>query len=147
MLFPEWDSLGVRCDDCPYERDKVNEGITMKHTLTENDLGHFHGSDTVYKHSLVKNVKYTEGVRYVASNGGAYWLIDKIATLQLDPKVKDEEFQAWTLKVNNDKSASLVCDDGNNNEIHRERIDWTDFPLDHIKFYFCNDVIMLPSEY
>lgn len=46
--------------------------------LTEGDLAQFIGSETLYQHPGF-NVRYTEGVRYVAEHGGAFWLIDAIA--------------------------------------------------------------------
>ena len=38
-------------------------------------------------------------------------------------------------------------DDGNDNIVYTQRIEYTDFPLDEIKLYFVNNVIHLPSEY
>ena len=43
---------------------------------------------------------YTEGAKFVADAGGAYWLLDAIAICQqLEPRVKAEEFQVWKLTV------------------------------------------------
>ena len=39
-------------------------------SLMEEDLSQFTGSDCLYKHSLVKRVRYTDGVKYVAERGG-----------------------------------------------------------------------------
>ncbi|PYT71004.1 MAG: hypothetical protein DMG42_17830 [Acidobacteria bacterium] len=41
----------------------------------------------------------------------------------------------------------VVCDDGNNNIIYTLEIEYTDFPLNEIKFDFANNVILLLSEY
>jgi hypothetical protein len=60
------------------------------HTFDPAMLGHFTGCDELYRHALCRNVLYTEGVQYVAESAGAYWLIDKVATLQMDPFVKAE---------------------------------------------------------
>jgi hypothetical protein len=116
-------------------------------SLTKDDLAQFTGSETFYRHGLVRRITYTEGVQYVAEHGGAYWLIDKIATNQLDPKIAAESFQVWKFTVNSESFASLVCEDGNDNEVFRETITYTDFPLDEIRFYCDCGVIMLPSEY
>jgi hypothetical protein len=113
--------------------------------LTHADLAHFTGSEQVYRHSLMRNMLYTEGVQYLAEKAGAYWLLDKVATMQLEPRVKAEEFQAWKLKVA-DSKATLTCEDGNGNIVHKEEIEFTDFPLDHIDLWVENHVIMLPSE-
>ena len=115
-------------------------------TLTRNDLNQFTGTDQFYRHGLCRNVTYSEGVKYLAETAGAYWLIDKVATNQLVPKIKAEEFQSWKLRVK-DGSAVLTCDDGNENIIHSEEITFTDFPLDEIDLWFANNVIYLPSEH
>lgn len=71
---------------------------TTKHDLTENALAHFTGTETWWKHGLVPGITFTDGVKYVADHGGAYWLIDEIATNQLNKKIRAEGFQTWTLK-------------------------------------------------
>ena len=42
-------------------------------------LAQFTGSQNFYRHGLVREVLYTEGVEYVVDNAGAYWLLDEIA--------------------------------------------------------------------
>ena len=113
--------------------------------LTHAALRQFTGTDKWYRHPLVRWMLYTEGVRYVAEEGGAYWLIDKVATLQLAPKIKTERFQQWKF-VREGNAGTLTCDDGNDNVVHKERIHLTDFPLDEITFWVENNVICLPSE-
>ena len=49
--------------------------------------------------------------------------------------------------MNEDRTASLVCDDGNDNIVYTQHVAFTDFPLDEIKLYFTDNVILLPSEY
>jgi len=117
-------------------------------TLTEADLRQFTGTETWYRHPLNRKVVYTEGVQYVAENGGAYWLIDAIALIQpYDKKVAAEEFQVWNLTVRADRTATLACDDGNGNIVFTKEFQYTDFPLDAIKLYFTDNTILLPSEY
>lgn len=117
------------------------------HTLTKDDLSQFYGTEVWYRHSLVKNVLYTEGVRYVAEHGGAYWLIDLIAFHQAATAVRAEPFQLWILTVQPNGTAGLTCQDGNGVAVYGIEIDYTDFPLNEIKFYFTDSVLMLPSEY
>lgn len=114
--------------------------------ITHSDLNQFTGTERWFRHSLMRTVTYTEGVQYLAEKANAYWLIDKVASLQLEPKIKREEFQTWLLKVTGSQ-ADLTCDDGNGNIVYSEHIDFTDFPLDEIKLFYTNNVIMLPSEY
>ena len=118
-----------------------------KKALDEGDLGNFTGSETWYRHWLGKSL-YTDGAKYVADRGDAYWLLDEIAINQTRAKVKAEEFQVWTLKVDLEKRKGvLTCDDGDGNVVFTKRIEFTDFPLPEIKFYYTDNTILLPNEY
>jgi len=117
----------------------------------ESGLDNFTGSETWYQHGIARYITYSDGIKYLADKAGAHWLIDKIATLQIVPRIKREEFQVWRLKVGDKKTAMLTCTDGGNGgpeiEIHRETIEFTDFPLDEITIWFTGNTILLPSEY
>jgi len=114
--------------------------------LAENDLAQFTGTEHHYRYSPLFRTKLTDGAKYVADEAGAYWLMDIISSMQLDTRIRNEEFQVWELTVTG-VSGVVACGDGNGNEIYTQSIEYTDFPLSHIKFYFDDDVIMLPSEY
>lgn len=115
--------------------------------LHAEDLGQFIGSEQWYRHSLVRSITYTDGAQYVADHGGAYWLLDEIALAQkFSAAVRAEAFQVWKLTVS-DHRGLLTCDDGNGIVVYAKPIPFTDFPLPEIKFYFTDDVILLPSEY
>lgn len=116
-------------------------------TLKAADLDQFVGAQSWYQHGLVRSITYTDGAKYVADEGGAYWLLDEIALAQrFNTRVKSEPFQVWTLVVH-DREAVLTCDDGNRNIVYTKPIPFTDFPLPEIRLYFTDDVILLPSEY
>lgn len=116
-------------------------------TLKAEDLGQFIGSEHWYQHGLVRSVTYTDGAKYVADEGGAYWLLDEIALAQkFNARVKAEPFQVWKLVVH-DREGVLTCDDGDGNIVYTKAIPFTDFPLAEIKFYFTDNVILLTSEY
>lgn len=119
----------------------------MTKTLTNSDLAQFTGTEQLYRHSLVRHIVYTDGARHVAQAGEAYWLLDKIACAQLEPHIAREEFQLWTLTVNQDLSGELVCTDGNEVTVTSDKISFTDFPLPVIKLYVVNNTILVPSEY
>lgn len=119
----------------------------MSKSLTASDLAQFTGSKVWYRHSMVRSVSYTEGVRYVASTGGAYWLIDEIAFAQVRLNLTSENFQRWMLVVDNDARGLLSCDDGNGRMLFKKRLSFTDFPLEEFTLYCCGKVILLPSEY
>ncbi len=117
-------------------------------TLHKNDLAHFTGSEHWYRHALVRKVVYTDGAKYVADTGGAYWLIDEIAFAQSVPAVAAEEFQVWKLSVDlAAMTAVLTCDDGNDRVVFTKHIEFTDFPLAEISLYFIDNTILLTGEY
>jgi len=122
--------------------------MTNAATLSESQLRQFTGSENWYRHGINPSVLYTDGAQYLAEQGGAYWLLDIIAIAQQhEPPVAQEEFQVWKLQVRADRSATVLCDDGNGNIVYSQEIPFTDFPLDEVKLYFANNVIHLPSEY
>ena len=120
----------------------------MTTKLSAQDLRQFTGTEHWYRHSLARNVLYTDGSKYLADQAGAYWLIDTIALLQNhEATVKGEPFQAWTLTVEADQTATLVCTDGNRRTLYRESIPFTDFPLPRIEIWVEDRTILLPSEH
>jgi hypothetical protein len=120
----------------------------MEKTLTPADLRQFTGSETWYRHGLVRHILYTDGAQYVAEVGGAYWLLDEIALAQRAvPAVIAQPFQVWTLTLREDQTAELVCGDGNDETVWSKVIAFTDFPLPSITLWFTNNTILLPSEY
>lgn len=116
-------------------------------TFVASDLDHFTGSENWYRHPLAPHITYTDGAQHVAEAGGAYWLLDAIVSHQYDAKVRHESFQVWKLNVADNRTAMLLCEDGNGNVIAEQAIEFTDFPLPDIELWLQNDVIFLPSEY
>ena len=117
-------------------------------TLIKADLRQFTGSEHWYRHALNRKVLFTDGAKYVADTGGAYWLLDEIALIQpYDKAIAAEEFQLWKLKVSSDHTATLTCENGNGTTVFTKAIEYTDFPLPEITLYFQNNTIFLPSEY
>ena len=116
--------------------------------LSEADLSHFTGSENWYRHGLNRDVLFTDGAKYVADQGGAYWLLDEIALAQRYRKaVAAEEFQVWTLTVKADRTAALTCEDGNGKTVFEKPIPFTDFPAERITLSFENGTIYLPDEH
>ena len=71
--------------------------MTDTKTLTKADLIQFTGSEHWYRHAMVRDILYTDGVKHVAETAGAYWLIDEIAFAQrFDKLLAAEEFQLET---------------------------------------------------
>lgn len=130
--------------------DRVNDVQIKedKSPLDEKELRYFTGSEKAYQWSAIfPNIKATEGAKYVADKGGAYWLLDAVASWQTNPKVRKEEFQVWELKKIDGNEAILTAEDGNGKRIARQKIPYTDFPLNQIKLFYRDNIIMLPTEY
>lgn len=120
----------------------------MTKTLSKADLSQFTGSEQWYRHGINRKVLFTDGAKFVADRAGAYWLLDEIALVQPYEKcVAAEQFQVWKLVVNANRSATLSCEDGNDNVVYAKQIEFTDFPPEGITLWFTNNTILLPSEY
>lgn len=122
----------------------------------ESALNQFSGTSEWLRYSplLFPNVVLTDGTKWLAENADCYWLMDAISSYQPEC-AKDEmlrDFQVWTLKVNPDKSATLICERDTNDVAFTQKFDFTTFPLLEIKMY-CNPLdektqcILLTSEY
>jgi hypothetical protein len=111
------------------------------------DLEQFTGTSNYHKFSSFPNFPVaTAGIIALATEAECFWLLDAIGSYQGKNNKLDPEFQVWKLTVNPDNSAVLR---GYNDEtlIVEQKIPYTDFPLDEIKLYVINNVILLPSEY
>lgn len=115
--------------------------------LTQGSLEQFTGTNTLYRHRLVRTVIYTEGVKHVAEEGKAYWLIDYIASMQVEYKIAKNPFQVWKLVVDDGHQALITCEDCNGRNIYKDDFLNTDFPLREITLWITENVLLLPSEY
>jgi hypothetical protein len=103
------------CNNNPTRRRPT---ISQEKTLQAADLRHFTGSDHWYRHGLNRDVTFTDGAKFLVDAGGAYWPLDEIAPAQrYESKFAREAFQLWKLRVNADRSAMLVCENGNGTEV------------------------------
>ena len=110
------------------------------------ELRQFTGSETFYSSSLYRGYVYTEGVKHLAGEAEAYWLIDYILSYQLDPNLTEQPFQVWKMTVQ-DNSATISVEDGNDKNIATFSIAYTDFPLEEITLWLIDKTLLLPSEY
>ena len=120
--------------------------------LTETDLNSFCGTTQYFRYLC--GLKLTDGVKYLADEAGAYWLLDIIASYQTDPKIRREPFQVWELTLSpkdkaTGKQAAVVTmkTDTKHPLLVKQEIEYTDFPLDSITLYLIDGVILLTSEY
>jgi len=126
------------------------------------ELRHFTGTTAYYRFSrLYPNFLLTDGAKFLAERCQAFWLLDLIASHQINPdlrnhpQLQDGELQFWTLTVT-DSSAVAVCEWDTGQEVTRQEIEYTDFPLPEIRLYVADTVLgyaqrvkvaFLPSEY
>lgn len=113
----------------------------------EAELPHFcNGTEQWYK--IYPNVLITDGIKFICDVGEAYWLIDTIFAVQNENEVKNQVFQLYELEVNLEThSAELKVTDGNEKQLYRQEIPYTDFPLPKFKCYYTDNTVLLPSEY
>jgi hypothetical protein len=117
----------------------------------QRSLSQFTGTQTWYRHGLNRNMLYTDGVQYFAEHagGGAYWFLDIVAT-ELFALQRQYGFISITIDARDNK-AKLAAKGtdlaGEDVWIWGRNIDYTDCPAGEWKFFFCSDVLMLPSEY
>ncbi len=114
--------------------------MKTKEVLTTEFLSQFIGTTQYYKNSL--GLRYTDGVQAMAEVGGAYWLIDAIASYR-----RREPFQVWKLTVKDGKGALTMQEDSDQPVIVKQKIPYTDFPLDEITLFLIDGVLLLTSEY
>jgi len=114
--------------------------MKTKELLTDAFLAQFTGTTQYYKNFL--GLLYTDGIQAMAETGGAYWLIDAIASFR-----RRELFQVWKLTVSDNKGALTMQEDSDQPIIVKQKIPFTDFPLESIEFFVIDNVLMLKSEY
>lgn len=111
-------------------------------------LAHHTGSASLIRHPFNKACTYTEGVEDFANSAGAYWLLDILMT---EPAIvrgmKTEGFVVIELDVKDEKARLIVKRDTHDPELFSRAIDFTDCPEGLWRFYFTDNVLMLPGEY
>lgn len=110
----------------------------------EAALRNFTRSDNYHRHAAFS---YTDGVKFLADEAGAYWLFDHIASRQ--KRARREKplrvFQAWHLTVNGTR-AVLACLTRDGVEVFGEEIAFTAFPLGEVALHLEDGVLRLPWE-
>lgn len=128
------------------EKNEMN--AAQKAASIKSELRNFTGTQTWFRHPLFRKFIYTEGVQFLADVAECYWLIDLIFGFQLEQQaVRDEYFQTWDLTVEENKTATLTCGDGNDNIVFTHSLTYTTFPLESIRLFFTDNVLLLTSEW
>ena len=125
----------------------MNEFKPTAQQLT-SELAHFTGTNGY--HRMYGIYYLTDGAKYLAEKAECFWLFDLYWSHIMSIIPSENEFTVLKLTVK-DCNASAVIEDGNDNAIAGQEIDYSDFPLPSITLYciWFGDgwVAMLPSEY
>ena len=119
------------------------------------ELPNFYGTEQYHRYSpvvLFPNVLLTDGALFIAEECGAYWLMDVISShLPSISDAGDTFAVAFLTKGKKGAKFTLTDDVPPTITYAKQNIEYTDFPLDEIKFYVSFNgeywVIMLTSEY
>lgn len=118
----------------------MNKTITSTTQEIERTLKTFSGTTQYYRHSpqIFPLFHLTDGTHYVAEECEAYWLMDYIASHQVNPVIRDhpklQELQFWTLTVN-DSKGTIICEWDTGEVVYKDAISYTDFPLEKISIW------------
>lgn len=121
--------------------------------ITQSDLSEFTGTINYYKQFT--RLLITDGVHYLAENAQCWWLIDAIGSYYITKIKRDEylnSFCIWKFTKQPDGKWLLSCQgDSEEPNAIEQTIEFTDFDqycdMEEVKFFQCNGVLMLPSEY
>lgn len=131
-------------------------------TFSNDDLSHFTGTEHHFKFNW--NTIITDGVAFCIENFKCHWLISDILTAwRFDNKLKanyedGNRFLIVEVKINhgevtekNPRVEFIIKEDTNTPILYRQKYIYSDihnyFKDDTIKFYLCDNVLILESEY
>jgi hypothetical protein len=120
--------------------------VMVTHRLQSQGIDHMRIEDY---YRVLRYIFITDGVEYLATKANSCWLVTAIYS-HLVTKPIHSEFIVARLVVSG-KTANLVLDDGNDQVICEQYIEYTDFPLDALTIYCSYQerlwVLLLASEY
>jgi hypothetical protein len=116
------------------KKEKIKE--VQDYTIGCNGTNEYHLYNT-----FLKSVYLTDGVKLVAENLEAYWMIDLILSYQTKNfREKNHEvgnfIQYWFIKVNNDDTADVWMEFHKGEEIIEQKIPRTDFPVKEFNWVY-----------
>lgn len=109
------------------------------------ELQQFIGSEHLYRVSPFNKYSITDGVKYFADNGGAYWAVHDI----LATAVALQKEMLVAIVTSKDEQAIIEYEDGDCNKLEfaTAKYPYTDLQEGTYKFYVMDNVLLLPSEY
>ena len=119
-------------------------------TITKK-LRQFHGTSMYHKHLYPGKspLLMTDGIKFVRDTLDAFLLMDSLLIYQSHKALRDVKFQIWELKQSpKDMTWNLSCrSDVGTKPLISQSIEFSDFPLNFIKIWIIDGVVILPSEY
>lgn len=107
------------------------------------DLEQFTGTENYYKASPWTPIVITDGVKYFADKGGAWWAVDDIL---INATPLNKSFLSVEVE-SKDNKATITYSDGDYNVLLKHEYPITDLENGTYKFFITNYVMMLTSEY
>lgn len=105
-------------------------------------LDNFIGTERYYKVNLTPML-VTDGVKYFASEGEAYWAVDEICFTAMELK---QPF--LSVKIISDKNkAKIIFEDGDLKVLKTIKIPFTDLEKGEYEFYVIDNIVLLKTEY
>jgi len=118
-----------------------------KSVIKLSNLNQFIGTTAYYL--IGRRHLLTDGTKYLADQASCYWMMDAI--LSHLPEIGGCNYFIVVKVEAKDLNAVMIYSDGNNIELARQEIPYTDLLVSNIKLYACFSdeywTIMLPSEY
>lgn len=125
-------------------------------TRLKYSLARFTGSEHLHQiPSLGAGRRFvmSDGVKFLVEQAKCNWLLDIVVSCQ-SRCLKDDmlqQFQFWTLIVNPDNTAEVVCERDTDDVFLTQKIEFSDFPLETIRLYVAPQddmyVVHLPTEH
>ena len=115
-------------------------------------LQYFNGTEMFYQIPLLKT-RFTDGLKYLAEVAECFWLITDTSVIAKSLMNRSEfitiDFKKLCEEERESKGfdAIITYSDGNDTILEKQGYRATDFPLDELRLFFVNDILMLPSEY
>jgi len=112
--------------------------------MNANDhLKEYTGTEHYYRYMF--GMLHTDGVKALCEQFECWWFLDIVCSYQ--PYLKEETFQVWSLGVNEDATATVLCTDGDNKILKSQSIPYTDFKAKEATVWCAEGIVLLPSEY
>ncbi len=113
-------------------------------------LRQFTGTESYHKHLFPGKspILLTDGCDFIRNECKAWWLFDAILSYQCEKILRNVNFQIIELRQNMKDLSWLLTihEDSNLKPLISQRIEFSDFPLDYLKLYVIQGIVLLPSE-